>query len=92
MVAEPVNSKTKDDKRTIYTVKDKHIKVKDKWYSVRLDDGEYYIRKLTVDEEKSLQTIPDWYEFPVSDLRAYAMIGNGWTVDVISHILSFMFN
>lgn len=38
-------------------------------------------------ECKRLQTVPDDYVFPVSDTQAYKMLGNGWTVDVIAHIL-----
>jgi len=34
-----------------------------------------------------LQTVPEWYSFPVSDTQAYKMLGNGWTVDVIAHLL-----
>ena len=36
---------------------------------------------------KRLQTVPEWYEFPVSDRQAYKMLGNGWTCEVIAHIL-----
>lgn len=43
---------------------------------------------MTVTECKRLQTVPDDYVFPVSDTQAYKMLGNGWTVDVIAHILS----
>ena len=32
--------------------------------------------------------LPDTYAFPVSDTQAYKMLGNGWTVDVIAHIMS----
>lgn len=39
-------------------------------------------------ECKRLQTVPDTYAFPVSDTQAYKMLGNGWTVDVIAHIMS----
>lgn len=46
-----------------------------------------YIHKLTVKECMRLQTVPEWYEFPVSNSQAYKMLGNGWTVDVIAHIL-----
>lgn len=49
------------------------------------------IRRLTPKEVSRLQTIPDWYEWIVSDTQIYKMCGNGWTVDVIVHILSFMF-
>jgi site-specific DNA-cytosine methylase len=34
-----------------------------------------------------LQTVPEWYEWPVSKSQAYKMLGNGWTVEVIAHIL-----
>ena len=48
----------------------------------------YYWRKLTVKECARLQGIPDWYEFIVSNSRAYKMIGNGWQVDTIEYIFS----
>ena len=44
-------------------------------------------RKVTVSECKRLQTIPEWYEFPVTDAQAYKMLGNGWTVEVIAHLI-----
>lgn len=47
------------------------------------------IRRLTPWECARLQTIPDWYEWIVSDTQIYKMLGNGWTVEVIRHILSF---
>lgn len=37
-----------------------------------------------------LQTLPDNYTDCVADSRRYTAIGNGWTVDVITHILSFI--
>lgn len=43
-------------------------------------------RKLTPVECERLQTIPDNYTNIVSDSQRFKMIGNGWTVDVISHI------
>lgn len=70
-----------------YEVKDGFITIKDKQYPIKLKDGCYIIRKLTVTECKRLQTVPDGYEFPVSDSQAYKMLGNGWTVDVIAHLL-----
>ena len=76
----------------VYEVKDGFITIKDKQYPIKLPDGFYIIRKLTVSECKRLQTIPDWYEFPVSDSQAYKMIGNGWTVEVIKHLLSHIPN
>jgi DNA-cytosine methyltransferase len=44
-------------------------------------------RKLTVTECERLQTVPDGYCKAVSNSRAYHALGNGWTVDVIAHIL-----
>lgn len=41
-----------------------------------------------VSECKRLQTVPEWYEFPVSNTRAYRQLGNGWTVDVITHLIN----
>ena len=70
-----------------YEVHGGYITIKGKQYPIKLKDGFYIIRKLTVSECKRLQTVPEWYEFPVSDSQAYKMLGNGWTCDVIAHIL-----
>ena len=48
----------------------------------------YLLRRLTPTECARLQTIPDWYKWGCSDSQAYKMLGNGWTVEVIKHILS----
>ena len=74
----------------IYQVRDGCITIKGKEYPIKLRDGCYIIRKLTVNECKRLQTVPGWYEFPVSNTQAYKMLGNGWTVSVIMHLLSSM--
>lgn len=73
---------------TVYEVKDGNITIKGKTYPIKLVDGYYIIRKLTVSECKRLQTVPEWYEFPVSDTQAYRQLGNGWTVDVIAHLIN----
>lgn len=49
-----------------------------------------YIRRLTPTECSRLQTVPSWYRWECSDTQIYKMLGNGWTVDVIVHILSYM--
>lgn len=72
---------------TVYEVKDGQITINGKSYPMKLPDGFYIIRKLTVRECMRLQTVPEWYEFPVSDSQAYKMLGNGWTVDVIAHLI-----
>lgn len=74
---------------TIYEVNDGKITIKGKQYPIKLRDGYYIIRKLTVRECMRLQTVPEWYEFPVSDSQAYKMLGNGWTCEVIAHILKY---
>lgn len=47
-------------------------------------------RKLTPIECERLQTLPDNYTEGVSNSQRYKMIGNGWTVDIISWIFSFI--
>ena len=44
-------------------------------------------RKLTPVECERLQTVPDNYTEGVSNTQRYKMLGNGWTADIISHIL-----
>lgn len=74
--------------KQIYEVRNGKIAIKGKEYPIRLADGFYIIRKLTVTECKRLQTVSEDYIFPTSDTQAYKMLGNGWTVDVIAHIMS----
>ena len=84
----PIKYVGKDGKETtIYEVKDGKITIKGKQYPIKLKDGYYIIRKLTVSECKRLQTVPEWYEFPVSNSQAYKMLGNGWTCEVIAHLI-----
>ena len=66
-----------DEKSNCLTTvqKDNVVVVKDMW------------RKLTPLECERLQTMPDNYTNHVSNSQRYKMIGNGWTVDVIAHIL-----
>ena len=71
----------------VYEVRNGLITIKGKQYPIKLKDGYYIIRKLTVRECMRLQTVPEWYEFPVSDSQAYKMLGNGWTCEVIAHLI-----
>lgn len=48
---------------------------------------DYVVRKLTPVECERLQTVPDNYTKAVSNTQRYKMLGNGWTVDVICHII-----
>ena len=71
----------KDDKtNTLTTVQKDNVVV----------DQEMRWRKLTPLECERLQTIPDNYTEGVSNTQRYKMLGNGWTIDVISHILRNM--
>ena len=49
-------------------------------------------RKLTPLECERLQTLPDNWTDCVSNTQRYKMIGNGWTIDVIAHILKHISN
>lgn len=86
---EPIKAVSISDNKTytVYKVQDDKIEIKGKTYPIKLVDGYYIIRKLTVDECKKLQTVPNWFEFPVSDTQSYKQLGAGWTVDVIVHLL-----
>ena len=56
--------------------------------AVHLEDLNW--RKLTPREFERLQTVPDDYTSCVSNTQRYRMLGNGWTVDVICHLLEGM--
>ena len=53
---------------------------------ILLEDGR--IRKTTILEHERLQTLPEGYTSIIPVNKAKSAIGNGWTVDVISYILS----
>ena len=73
---------------TVYKVENGLITIKGKTYPIKLIDGYYIIRKLTVTECCRLQTMPDDYCKAVSDSQAYKALGNGWTAEVIIHLLN----
>ncbi len=78
------------DGKMIYLVKDGLIGYKDGLYPIKLKDGYYLIRKLTPLECERLQTLPDNYTAAPknSATQRYKQIGNGWTAEVIIHILN----
>ena len=73
---------------TIYKENAKSM-MKRKKLGLVVSDGDY-ARKLTPTECERLQTVPDGYTDCVSNTQRYRMLGNGWTVDVIAHIFSFL--
>lgn len=93
MFAEPTNenghcNKNPTSKKQIYEVRDGIITIKGKQYPIKLPDGHYIIRKLTPVECERLQTLPDGYTRAVSNAQRYKGLGNGWTAEVIIHILN----
>ena len=46
-----------------------------------------HLTKLSCEEYEKLQTVPMGYTSVVRPSERYKMLGNGWTVDVITHIL-----
>ena len=72
----------------VYEVKDGQITIKDKQYDIKLADGYYIIRKLTVIECCRLQTMPDNYCKAVPATQGYKGLGNGWTAEVIIYLLN----
>ena len=82
----PSTSGLKQDE--VYEVRDGIITIRGKEYPIKLPDGSYIIRKLSVDECKRLQTIPDDFDMKViNNTQAYKCIGDGWTVNVIVHLI-----
>ena len=71
-------------------------------YKIDLPDGDYVIRKLTPLEAERCQTLSDNYTawgiddkgktVKISTIQRYRTIGNGFTADVIAHILSYINN
>ena len=55
-----------------------------------VDNSDVYYRKLTPLECMRLQTIPDDYKMPVCDSQKYKLLGNGWNVNTICHLLKNM--
>ena len=54
----------------------------------KISDNTTTYRKLTPLECERLQTVPEGYtDKGISDTQRYKMLGNGWTVDVVSHIM-----
>ena len=57
-----------------------------KEYPICAEDGQYCVRSLTIEEREKLQTLPSGYTAGTIESKARRVIGNAWTVDVITHI------
>jgi len=72
------------------SIHDRYPTLKDPKHNDRaLFDGSR-IRRLTPIECERLQTVADNYTNYVSDSQRYKMLGNGWTIDVITHIFNYL--
>lgn len=76
--------------KPLYKIENSFTEIDGKPYPIKIKDGCYIIRRLSPMECERLQTLPDNYTAGVSDTQRYKQLGNGWTVDVIAHILGFM--
>lgn len=86
--ATETTARAEEKRYPVYEVSGGKIFYKDVPYAVDLPDGFYIIRKLTVKECCRLQTLPDDYCWMAKKTNAYKGLGNGWTAEVIMHILS----
>ena len=62
----------------------------DRWKNSGLIEFEDFCRFLTIEELETAQTLPKGYTKMLNKYQSMKVIGNGWTVDVIVHILSKM--
>ena len=80
------NNRSQGDRAYYSNVKSGTLTTRDNIKMVK----ESIIRRLTPIECERLQTVKDNYTEGVSDTQRYKMLGNGWTVDVIAHIFSYI--
>ena len=81
--------------RVIYPNKEGNVKIengkihiRNKDYAIDLEDGSYELRDLSLSECMKLQSVPNWYSFKgLSNTQAKKLLGNGWTIDVICHLI-----
>ena len=84
-----LNGKSRTVKAQYYKTGPANALRGDGFGATMVHDGQA-IRKLSPVEVERLQTLPDNYTAGISDTQRYKCIGNGWTVDVIAHILKNM--
>lgn len=87
MIAIPV----KEDAQSLsnfYVVSSNQIEIKGRMYRINLPDGNYVIRHFTINERERLQTLPVGYTKAASETQRVKQLGNGWTAEVIIHLLS----
>ena len=76
-------------KHAVHVVRQHRLTINNETFHIELEDGHYIFRILSVPEASRLQTVPKWYDFSViSNSQAYKCLGNGWTCDVITHLIN----
>lgn len=73
-----------------FSIENNKIIVENNKYDINLPNGTWRFRKLTPIECERLQTLPDDYTKGISNSQRYKCLGNGWTVNIITHIFSFI--
>ena len=86
MVAVPIRDG--ETTENVYEVRDGLITIKGRRYPIKLKDGWYIIRAFTPTEYERLQTMPDGYTEGVSSAQRRKALANGWTAEIIIHILN----
>ena len=89
MIAEPLRHKDAQRPKVseVFRVQDGIYQLKGKKYNIALPDGEYIFRHYTQTEAERLQTLPEGYTKIASRTAARKALGNGWTAEMIIHIL-----
>lgn len=62
----------------------------DRWSNAGLIEFDDFCRFITREEAERAQTVPIGYTKCLTINQAYDVLGDGWTIDVLSHIFSFM--
>ena len=89
LVAESAENETSETyRKPVRQVKNRQVEIRGKLFPIALPDGFYIMRNPSVSECMRLQTVPETYRFPVCTSQAVRLLGNGWTCEIISHILS----
>lgn len=79
-----------DKSFNVYEIRNGNFIYQNEEFPISMGNGYYIFRRLSVNEYKKIQTIPDYVDFSiVSNGRAYKGIGNGWNVDTVVYILEF---
>lgn len=81
-------AKVAKESKVSFRIESGYATIKCERYRVRLEDGVYILRGLSLAEYRRLQTIPSWVKMPCSESQSRKMLGNGWTIEVIKHLLS----